>query len=187
MRLRTVSYEVARQFWLGSIKEVRAAPGGTDAGYDEASRALVKKLTRHATFDTVLAPSLYITQASIEEKSARWDGVERIVPIDAPSLAAKAVAGEIPLEGLAPAASLHMAVFDAEGNKIQEGRGGLDLLVQVRVKHNPYGPGDEPVFRFATRREPFAERAHVREGIALALSPFLPPLLTPATPDAAVP
>jgi hypothetical protein len=184
MRLRTVNYETARQFWLGSIQQLRAVPGGEKAGYDEASRIMVGKLARHASFDTVLAPSLYIAQAPIEEKSASWDGVERAVPLEARSLAAKAVAEGVPLEGLAPAASLHMVVFDAEGNKIQEGRGGLDLLVKVRVKQNPYGPSDDPVFRFTTRRNPFDERANVREGIALSLSPFLPPLLPRKTPDA---
>lgn len=187
MRLRTVSHETARQFWLGSIQQLRAVPGGGKVGYDDASRLLVRKLARHASFDTVLAPSLYISQAPIEDKSARWDGVERVVAVEARSLAAKAVAEGVPLEGLAPAASIHMVVLDAEGNKIQEGRGGLDLLVDVRVKRNPYGPTDEPVFQFASRKNLFEEREYVREGIALSLSPFLPPLLPRKTTEPAEP
>lgn len=183
MRLRTVNYEIARQYWLGSVQQVRAAPEGAEAGYDEASRVLVGKLARHASFDTVLAPSLYISQAIIEEKNALWDGVERAVNVEARTFAAKAIAEEVPLEGLAPAASLHVVVFDSKGNKIQEGRGGLDLLVDVRVKQNPYRHTDDPVFVFETRKTPFDDRANVREGISLSLSPFLPPLLTPATPE----
>jgi len=187
MRLRTVNYQVTRQFWLGSIKKVRERPGGKDAGFDAAMKELIRKLAFHAEFDTVLVPTVFIAQAPIEEKSAHWDGVEREVSVVANSLAGKAVAETVPLEGLAPAATLHMAVYDGEGNKIQEGRGGIDLLIEVRVKHNPYGPGDDPVFRFMPRSDPFADPEHVREGIAIALSPFLPALLPPHEEEAETP
>jgi len=177
MKLRTVNYQTARQFWLGSIQQVRSKPGGNEAGYDDASRAMIEKLRKHAEFDTVVAPSIYITQATIAEKVATWDGVERSAPIEAHSLAARAVADGIPLEGLAPAASIHIVVFDGTGNKIQEGRGGLALLVEVRVKQNPYGPDPEPVFQFGPRPSAFDDGEVLRHGIAVALSPFLPPLL----------
>jgi hypothetical protein len=184
MRLRTVNYQTARQFWLGSIKQVRSKPGSTEAGYDDAARVMIGKLQKYGEFDTVVAPSIYITQAAILEKSATWDEVERTVPIETRSLAARAVADGVPLEGLAPAASIHIAVFDRDGNKIQEGRGGLELLVEVRVKHNPYGPTDDPVFQFGPRANAFDNGANVREGIARALTPFLPPLL-PTTAEEA--
>jgi hypothetical protein len=179
MRLRTINYATVRQYWLGSIKQVRSVPGATEASYEAAAKVMIDKLGRHAEFDTVLAPTIYIAQATIEGKVARWDGVERPVTMEARSLAAKAVAEGIPLEGLAPGASIHIVVFDGEGDKIQDGRGGLELTVDVKVKQNPYSPSIDPVFRFGPREHAFEDPANLREGIALALSPFLPPLLPP--------
>jgi len=183
VKLRTIDFKVARQFWLGSIKQVRERPGGSETGFDDAARVLIKKLSAHAEFDTLLVPTVYLTEAPIEQNQATWDGVTRTVRVESNSLAGTAVAEEVPLEGLAPAASLHMVVLDADGNRIQEGRGGLDLMVDVRVKHNPYGETDEPIFQYIPRADALADPAHVREGIALSLSPFLPALL-PSEPDA---
>lgn len=176
-RLRTVSYRDARRFWIASTQEVRAGPNGARAGYDEAARVLVRKLARHADFDTVIAPSLYIREARITKDVASWDGVERVVEIEAISREAREIAARTPLEGLAPAASLHVVVLDAEGNNLHESKGGLELLVSVRVMRPPGALTGEPAFKFTTRSAPFANRDHLREGIALALSPYLPSLL----------
>jgi hypothetical protein len=68
-------------------------------------------------------------------------------------------------------------VLDAEGNKLQEAVGGLDLLVRVRVKE-PLGSADRGAeLEFAPRTGVVANPEDVREGIAEALAPFfLPPL-----------
>jgi hypothetical protein len=67
-------------------------------------------------------------------------------------------------------------VLDAQGNKLQEGKGGLELLVLVRVLGGLGSPTSKPTLEFATRTDLFANREHLREGIAEALAPFLPPL-----------
>jgi hypothetical protein len=176
-RLRTVSYRDARRFWIASIQEVRAKPAGSRAGFDDAVRVLVGKLARHADFDSVIVPSLIIREARIAEDVAAWDGVERALEIEAISQEARRIADSTPLEGLAPAASLHAVVLDAAGNQVQQSQGGLDLIVGVRVMRRPGSLTGEPAFQFTTRSEPFANRDHLTEGIALALSPFLPSLL----------
>jgi hypothetical protein len=168
--LKTVAFPTARQLWLESIKQVRAT--NPRSGYDDAARVLVGELSRHAAFDAVIAPSLYLREARIDGRSASWDAVERPLEIEG----AERLPADLPLEGAAPAASLHVAVFDAQGNKLQEAIGGLELLVRVRVtrKRNA-SPGALSV-RYTPRSDLFATRDQMLEGIALALAPFLPPL-----------
>jgi hypothetical protein len=175
-QLKTAAFGDARRLWVDSIREVRSGEKGAKAGFDDAARVLVGKLARYAEFDTVIVPSLFVRQAPILEKSARWDGVERDVEVEAVDLAIREAVEDVPLEGAAPAASLHAVVLDARGNKLQEGQGGLELLVRVRAVRAEEG-SDTPTFQFVERRPVFTSRAHVREGIARALSPFLPPLL----------
>lgn len=170
-KLRTVSYAIARKFWLECIEEARKKKGAK-AGYDDAARLLVLRLTKYADFDTLIAPTLYVREARIEGRTASWDGITRPVEIEAPAGLARQVA-DVPLEGSAPAASLHAVVFDAQGNKIQEGRGGLELLVAVRVRQRD--AFHAPEFQFEPRTDFFANAAHLQEGIAKALSPFLLP------------
>jgi hypothetical protein len=172
-QLKTVNFETARGLWLRSIQAARAGEKGARAGYDDAAGALAVELRKHAEFDALIAPSLVVRQALITHRSARWDGVEREVEIEAEGLEARSLAST-PLEGVAPAATLHVAVFSATGEKLHEAKGGLDLLVRIRVEGED--PSGLPSFRFVPRPAPFESREHVREGVAAALLPLLPPL-----------
>jgi catechol 2,3-dioxygenase-like lactoylglutathione lyase family enzyme len=174
--LKTVSLEAARKLWLASIAEARAA--NARAGYDDAARVLVGKLARHAAFDAVIAPSLYLRKARIAGRSASWDGVERVVEIEAP----ERLPVDLPLDGVAPAVSLHAVVLDPEGNKVEEAIAGLELLVEVRVVRKSgwsieAAPSAETVgLEYTPRTDLFTHREDVQEGIAKALAGFLPPL-----------
>lgn len=174
--LKTVSFPDARRLWLSSIREVRSGPNGARSGYDDAARVFVGMLAQHAEFDSVIAPSLYVQKAHISGWFARWDGVERELEMEESGRKSPGIPANTPLQGDAPGASLHAVVLDSKGVKIQEARGGLELLVSVRVKKNPRIPNGDPKFSFATRTNLFSSRVHLREGIALALAPFLPPL-----------
>jgi hypothetical protein len=167
--LKTVAFPVARQLWLSFIREARAA--NPRAGYYDAARLLVEELARHADFDAVILPSLYLREAPIEGRSARWDDVERPLEIDAK----ERLPADLPLEGVAPAASLHVVVLDPQGSKLQEAIAGLDLLVSVRVRRKRAWSADPLSVRFVAREHPFAKREYVQEGIAKALADFLPP------------
>ncbi len=172
-QLKTISRQAARNLWVRTIRQVRAGEKGARAGYDDAARALALELRNHAEFDAMIAPSLFVREARISNRSARWDGVERELDFEARGLEARRLAATL-LEGTAPAASIHVAVFDAKGQKLHEARGGLELLVRVRVVGN--NPAGRPTFQFATRTDLFGNREHVREGITEAFAPFLPPL-----------
>jgi hypothetical protein len=178
--LKTVSFQAARSLWIASIREARAADAR--AGYDHAARVLVGKLSRHADFDAVIAPSLYLRHARIAERSASWDGVERPLEFDAK----ERLPADFPLEGVAPAASLHAVVLDPQGNKLQEVISGLELVVGVRVLRDRARSADRVTLQFVPRTDLFATREHLREGIAKALAPYLPPLV-PVEDPALVP
>lgn len=171
-KLKTISATSAHELWVKAIKQVRAGPQGARAGFDDAARALALELHKQTEFDAMIAPSLYVREATIANRSASWDGVEREIDFEARGLEARSFVS-IPLEGSAPAASLHVAVFDANGDKILDAKGGLELLARVRVsKDDATG---QPKFAFEPRSDLFQNREHVREGIGLAFSPLLPP------------
>ncbi len=173
-KLKTIAFSDARILWLASIRAARRGEKGARAGFDEAAELLVRKLAEHAEFDIVIAPSLFVREATISGRSAAWDGVEREVEFEAFSREARRVAAEAPVEGAAPAASLHVAVLDAEGGLLQEAQGGLELLVRVSVRTR--AAGSDPSFDYAPRSDLFTNRENLREGIAQALAPFLAPL-----------
>lgn len=170
--LKTVSKKDAAALWAKSVAEVQARASGKPAGYDAAARVLVQKLSAYADFDTVIAPSIFIREAPVYERMASWDGVERDVAVEAIGDDARTIAAETPLEGAAPASSIHIVVLDSIGNKVQEAQGGLDLLVRVRVTTD----SGKPEFDYVRKSDVLADREHIREGIAVALAPFLPRL-----------
>jgi hypothetical protein len=171
-KLKTISAQSAHSLWLESIKQVRAGPQGARAGFDDAARVLAIELRKQTEFDAMIAPSLYVREAPIANRSASWDGVEREIDFETRGLEARSFVS-IPLEGSAPAASLHVAVFDANGDKILDAKGGLELVARVRVSKD--ATTGQPTFTFEARDDLFQDRAQLREGIALAFSPLLAP------------
>ena len=156
-QLKTVAPEVARKLWIKSVQKVRVGERGASAGFEDAARALAVELRKHAEFGAMVAPSVFIREAPISERSARWDGVERELELEQRGSGVPSVA-DMPFEGVAPAASLHIAIFDPTGDEIHEGKGGLELLVRVRVAGED--AAGLPTFEFTPRstalREPRA-------------------------------
>jgi hypothetical protein len=170
-QLKTVAPEDARRLWVGSVREVRAAGKGDGVAYAEAARVLVGRLARSAAFDAVIAPSLFVRQAQIYDRTARWDGVERAVEIETLGRAGADVEPATKLKGVAPAASLHVVVLDAGGNVLQEKIAGIELLGRVVARRKESGALQ---LDFATRTDLFSDPAPLRAAIARALAPFVP-------------
>ncbi len=173
-QLKTVSPEVARKLWVKSVQKVRVGERGARAGFEDAARALAVELRKNAEFGAMVVPSVFIREAPISERSARWDGVERELELEQRRSGDPSVAADMPFEGVAPAASLHIAIFDPTGDEIHEGKGGLELLVRVRVAGED--AAGLPTFEFTPRSTLFENREHVREGITVAFAPLLEPL-----------
>jgi hypothetical protein len=175
-QLKTVNPEVARKLWVSSVQKVKVGEKGGRAGFEDAARVLAVELSKSAEFGALVAPSVFIREAEISERSAHWDGVQRELELDESGPRDPRLAST-PFEGVAPAASLHIAVFDARGAKLHEGKGGLELLVRVRLTGED--SAGLPTFRFTPRGALFENREHVREGITVAFAPLLAPLPEP--------
>lgn len=175
-QLRTAPFDAARRIWLNGIQQARAGGNGARVGFDDAARLLVLELAKHADFDTVIVPSLFIREATISGNIASWDGVERELEFEQNGSMARYLSDHSSFVGVAPAASLHAVVLDANGNKLQDSIGGLELLVRVRAK-KINRPANREDLEFAPHVGPFVNPENIREGIAEALAPFfLPPL-----------
>jgi hypothetical protein len=171
--LKTVSLVDAKRLWISSIQEVK---DGAGTGYDDAARVLAQKLAQHAEFDVLIAPSLVVRNAHVLGGAALWDGVERPIQIEEPAGATSDAREDAPLSRTVPAASLHVVVLRKTGEKIQETVGGLEVLVRVRVQREAGVPASDASYELAPRVDLMANPAHLRDGIAVALAPFLPPL-----------
>jgi hypothetical protein len=181
-KLKTVSAPATRGLWAASLREAQAMQQ-----QDEKKRPLdqivaqrfVAKLRESAEFDAVIFPSLFIQRAVVSGTRATWDGVERTLEVDT-GRRDEPLPEDAPIEGIAPAASLHVVVFDDAGATLHEKQAGLTLLVRARAS----GLGDPaapPEFEFVPRRDPFADGAALSDGIAHALDPFLP-ITDPSAP-----
>ena len=179
-QLRTAPLGAARRIWLDSIQQARAGEKGAAAGFDDAARLLVLELAKHADFDTVIVPSLFIREASISGNTAGWDGVVRELEFEQNGSTPRQISEHSSFVGVAPAASLHAVVLDADGNKLQDSIGGLELLVRVRAKRINR-PANLEELDFAPHVGPFVNRENIREGITEALAPFFLPPLPPPT------
>ncbi len=179
--LKTLAFPVARRFWLESIQQARNSEAGEDeaaesATFEKVAQLLVSRVAEHADFDMLIVPALFVQGATIEGRSVSWDGVQRTLEIDVGAWGE--VFPEDPeISGVAPASSLHAAVLDAQGKLLQEGQGGIALLMSARARGSPESFLDSPEYQFVPRADPLADRDQVREGIALALSPLFPPLI----------
>ena len=168
--LKTVAFPSARALWLASIREAQGQRQLSKPGFDDAARVFVTKLKASAEFDALIVPSLFVQRAILTGTQARWDGAEQTIALESSGKDVQMPA-DAPIEGAAPAASLHAAVYNADGQKLQDKRGGLALLVSARIAPSSAGTLK---FSFIPDRDPFANRRAVMRGVAEVLSPFLP-------------
>jgi hypothetical protein len=142
------------------------------------SRALAKE----ADFDLLVFPSLVYRDARVMGRHAHWDGVRRRIRFQIPSGVpigrAQSIPDPLASTDLGPAPeyrgqitglSLHALVFTPEGRGVFQGFGGLDLVHDTVQKRE--GSGDDSFLRLHLKL--LGNTEHVREGIALALDPYL--------------
>jgi hypothetical protein len=171
VRLKTVAFPTTRAMWLESVRDVRAQD--RRAGFAEAARLFVEKLSAHSEFGAVIFPTLFVQGAIVSGRSATWDGAERPVEIDEGEWRGQ-LEEDTPFGGAVPAASLHVAVLDAQGKVIHERQSGLALLSRIRLTRRP--ELGVPGFESEAIENPFFDRAATLTSIARALDPYLAPL-----------
>jgi hypothetical protein len=152
----------------------RAVQGATEDagsegdGLDIAAAAFTLALRQHSdfAFDYVLIPSLVLRDARVFGRIASWDGVRRRVR---PRRASGATQAHYfrEWEGEISGLSLHVLVYEPDGRRVYEGWGGLDLT------HDPVVVGNSMSPRPMPQAEALANAGYVREGVELALRPYL--------------
>ena len=165
-----------------ALQKGREEPPDLAAVASVFSRALSKE----SDFDLLVLPSLVYRDARVTGRVAQWDGVRRRIrfrirsaaprgsapsiadPVDSSNLSvAEPVAPDY--RGQITGLSLHALVFTPEGRGVFQGFGGLDLVHDTVQKRE--GSGDDSFLRLHAKLLDNPE--HVREGIALALDPYL--------------
>jgi hypothetical protein len=181
VELKTISYSNSRRLWKQSVEQARRTEKDDAAALLLAMSLLAVELRRHTEFDAVVAPSVLIQQSSVDGTRASWDGVTREIEVHREFRSlhrSRFRAGK-----KARSASLHVAVFDANGGLIHVGQGGLDLLVRLSVNGYRSSHLAAREFQyFEPRPEVFNDPDLLREGIAKALDPFLSQKPSPGEP-----
>jgi hypothetical protein len=151
---------------------------GSTGSADAAAAIFVKDMAERREFDVLIMPSLILRSVQVTDSSGTWDGVRRRVnQVNAPSMG---IAGSTDTftKGLAyggisgdlMAASLHLAVFSPDGQRVFEGSGGLDFIQEADLMDARSRGWDLRI-----KRHPLRNPEVVREGVEIALAPYLPP------------
>lgn len=154
--------------------------------FGKVAGVFARLLSREAEFDLLLLPSLLFREAEVKGRFAQWDGVRRRIRVRATAVAPvgraqssadplnsteRSVAGPVTPEwsGHITGLSLHALLFTPEGHAVFQGLGGLDL-VHDAVRSTD-GLKSDAFLQLQGRI--LEDPEHVREGISLALEPYL--------------
>jgi hypothetical protein len=171
-----IGFIEGRQQWKQAVADAK-----TEGSITNAARIFVSRLAHGHEFDAVVMPSLILQQSQAFRGEASWDGVSRKMRmINAPlkgtgkadSTITKGIAnGGVSVSGPAWVTSLHVLVFARNGQKVFEGRGGIDFVQQVELIDEARS------WRWVPRPNDslFQDRTLVREGVELAFQPYLAP------------
>jgi hypothetical protein len=166
-RVETLDPAAARAAWLAAAQELKAELGETQMSFDGAARVLARTLHRERRFDALVLPWLVLRPAKVHGRTVTWDGVTRTLRVVGGDQRTHFLLADFEAQAAAP--SLQVAVFAADGGKLSEAVGGLDLIHLMLIV------GDPPQIdaQVLPSSQILADHANVSEGIALALDPFL--------------
>jgi hypothetical protein len=163
----------SRQLFAKALERAKAA------GDVDKTRALfAEELARNHSFDAVVMPSIILHTTRVLDSSGSWDGVSRRMrTVNAPALptgraqdtfAEGVHAGGV--QGEVPVTSVHVLVLSATGERVFEGRGGIEFIQEVDLS----GIANRRPQR-RLRSDLFQNVDALREGIEQAFDPYLTP------------
>lgn len=160
---RVVEPSRTEDLWPTSVAEVNANDALPNTFY-EAVKVFARRLSESMTFDALVVPSLVYREARLKNLHIKWDGAVRKVR------KVEDEEREIPKSfiGSVPAVSLHLMVFDSEGELVFENYGGLDVVHELFVDPRK----QELVARLS--QEILTEHRWLNDGTELAFEPYLP-------------
>jgi hypothetical protein len=160
----TIGFKDAVAAWRAGESDCRSA---ATKGCDRFARVApfaARHLRADHEFDVLIVPYLLLRGARTNGEVASFDGVERPVRV-----AGYAADGPYyRFGGRIRAASLKVFGFSPDGKKMFDGIGGLDVVDEIELSE---GPG---AYTVDVRENVLDDPAAIREGVARALSPFLP-------------
>ena len=169
---QTLDLFTCQKFWSEAL-----AAAKEQGPLEQTPVFFARKLDEIYDFDAVVMPSVIVHQVRTASGYARWDGVERRMSAvpgtserkrrrdqQAQQAAIASASGNL------LATSLHVLVFTAAGERMFEGRGGIEFVHQIdpsnfRRKRTP---------EFRIRENLPGGLDAVREAIAIAFDPLLP-------------
>jgi len=137
-------------------------------------------LAAERDFQAIVMPSIIMHRTRVSDNAASWDGVwRRMRMINAPSLGSarsqNTLAEGVAYGGIAgemPVTSLHVLVYTRKGERVFEGRGGLEFVHDIDL--SPLAERFQ--WQPSLRSDLFQDAEVLREGIEIAFSPYLPPV-----------
>lgn len=185
VEVQEVSLADARSLW----NEVAGAEPDAEAG-DALVQAYIRRLRESHAADAVIQPNLLYREGRIRSvtRNVDWDGVQRTLEVKGHANLDGSAYVMVDVAGKMPAVSLHLAVYRPDGARVFDSFAGLDLVHEAELgtvyvqRLNDRFP--ETTVDFRLKRKRLRDEALLREGIALAFTPWLDPAVSPPT-DAA--
>lgn len=153
---------VAQRSALSDTGRAPAKEETAEPADDRLRSQFARQLAREHAFDVIVFPELVAENVMVHQGGvAAWHGVKRKQRI----VRGEGAPPDLYSWGKNVALSLRMRVFTPQGVKRFESYGGLDLLYEARVVGNQY--------RMDVSADLITDPALIREGVRLALAPYL--------------
>jgi hypothetical protein len=154
--------------------------------FEEVAGVFARLLAREAEFDLLVFPTLVFREAEVQGRYASWDGVRRRIRFRGGPAVPRGRAQSLPdpvvatdgrtsepvspeWRGRITGLSVHALLFTPQGHAVFQGLGGLDLVHDA--VRSPGASAVESSLRLQARI--LQDTEHLREGIELALKPYL--------------
>ncbi len=164
--IEAIGFADASAAWRASEAECRSQAEKRCDRFAGVAPFMARHLRTNHDYQTLIIPYLLLRTARSRSDTAAWDGVKRPVEKSGrgfgPDGQMRFVRGEI------RAASLEVFAFSAEGEKVFQGVGGLDLVDRL------HGTNDFDPYDIEVREDVLGDEQMIREGVALALEPLVP-------------
>lgn len=147
---------------------------------DATRLRFLERLRKDRSFDVVVMPDLVYRKAHVRAVTHKveWDGVQRTLDLRNPYQHKLSVRYTADVAGDMPGVSLHVLVYGADGQRIFDSYGGIDIVHEAE----PYETGQTGAYqlRWRLKRHRLEDLDAIREGVRLAFDPYL----SPASPSA---
>ena len=162
-----LGYRLARALWLESIEEIQRT--GSEQSFESAAMTFARRVSKEIEFDAIIIPSLYLQNAKVGPRAARWDSATQEMEF----IGQSRWEIEMPAISTVPAASIHVYVVDSAGRPLHSRRTGVELIQHMEIHVEKRRGHDKRTWILVNDKPAIDNAIRVRAAIAHALSPFL--------------